>query len=353
MSAFDDARVAIDAAEAGAAAELSQAKAERAAVQAAFDQHMATEHPVEPDPDPDPDPEPSTGSDDLAVRVFPQYETKTYGNDEAVLDILGDLGVKRVSGLLTPDFDADEIAFYQQAHERHGIKVWFAVGKPGVAFSTSDWERVRFLLAGPLAGIAEIVSGWNEPNHRVASFAVPTAIHQNALWANVQQLNAATGQDIKVGTPPLWSGNVNEQYADLRELAPLIQGSYDTINFHLYPHGETGASLRALFERQLAEFTAAYGDLPMLNSESGYSTSVNSTQGNPVTEEEQAVRVVELVNLHRALGIKLSYFEGVDDPDPTFTNREAHFSFVRTPSLDPATWTRKPAFEVFRALVTA
>jgi hypothetical protein len=328
-----------------------------------------TDREPSPTPEPTPTPEPSpTGeppstvssrasstasSGDLAIRVFPHYLNKTYGSHRAVLDTLGRLGVTRVSGLLTPNMAPSVTRFYQDAYARHGIKVWFAVGQPGDVLTDAQWADVRAQLSGPLAGMVELVSGWNEPNHRVGgSWEVPTAAHQNRLWAETQQVNAA-GQDIKVGTPPLWSGNVNEQYADLRLLAPKIAGSYDWINWHLYPHGNTGSDLAALIDRQVAEFTAAYGQVPMVNSETGYFTAQNYTGGsNPSTESEQATQLSDLVALHRARGIGLSYFELLDDPDPTGANREAHFGLVRTPSLDSTTWSDKPAFAVFRDLVT-
>lgn len=244
----------------------------------------------------------------------------------------------------------DEIAFYQQAHSRHGIKVWFAVGEPGVALTDAEWTSVRNLLTGPLAGIAAIASGWNEPNHQVAGdWSTVTADHQAKLWANIQQVNSASGQNIMVGTPPLWSGNLDTQFADLQVLAPKIQGKYNLVNWHMYPHGKSGAELAAMIDRQVSEFRAAYGSHPMLNSESGYFTATNYVGGsNPSTYESQAAEIDDLVNMHLARNVDLSYFELLDDPDPADSNREANFGLVETPSLSPSTWFDKPAFAVFR-----
>jgi hypothetical protein len=289
----------------------------------------------------------------VAIRVFPHY-SGTYANHEAVLQDLGRLGVSRVSALLYPTMSGDEILFYQNAYSRYGIRVWFAVGAPGVKLSDADWTKVRNLLTGPLAGIAEIASGWNEPNHRVTGdWATPTAQHQIKLWANIQQVNAASGQTIRVGTPPLWSGDITMQYSDLRLLAPKIQGAYNTINWHLYPHGNTGSALAGMIDKQVTEFRSAYGSFPIVNSESGYFTAWNYSGGsNPSTEAEQAAQLPDLVNFHLSRGIGISYFELLDDVDPTGANREAHFGLVRTPSLSPSTWTDKPAFVVFKSLVT-
>lgn len=320
-----------------------------------------------PSPSPTPTPTPSptesptatetpppgdVNPEQVGIRVFPQYSGATYSNHARLLDDLERLGVRRISGLLTPNMAADEIAFYQEAHTRMGIEVWFAVGRPGTVLTVAQWTQVRNLLSGPLAGMVEVASGWNEPNHQVGGdWATVTANHQNRLWAEIQDVNQASGQDILVGTPPLWSGNINEQYADLRELAPKILGHYDIINWHQYPHGNTGSALEEFIDRQVTEFRNAYGDFPMLNSESGYSTSVNSGSGNPVTEAQQAALVDDLVLFHQERGIWISYFEFYNDPDASLSNREAHFGFVYTPTLDPSTWRDKPAFAVFQGLV--
>lgn len=296
-------------------------------------------------------PTPTGGNEKLAVRVFPQYTSKTYGNHAEVLDILGRLGVKRISGLLTPVMPSDVIQFYKDAYSRYGIKVWFAVGQPGDVLSDSQWANVRGLLSGDFgAGMVEIASGWNEPNHQVAGdWSTLTAQHQQKLWTNVQSVNASTGQQIKVGTPPLWSGSITEQYSDLTLLAPKIQGAYDTINWHLYPRGKTGADLADFLDTQVTKFVQAYGNIDIVNSESGYFTAENYVGGsNPSTEQEQAVQLPALAEAHLQRGISFSYFELLDDPDSTGANREAHFGLVRTPSLNPSTWSDKPAFETYR-----
>ncbi|MBA3392187.1 MAG: Ig-like domain-containing protein [Deltaproteobacteria bacterium] len=294
------------------------------------------------------------GKPHVAIRVFPHYSGSTYGNHESVLQQLGRLGVSRISALLYPTMSGEEIKFYQNAYSRYGIRVWFAVGSPGATLSDADWTKVRNLLTGPLAGITEVASGWNEPNHRLSGdWATPTANHQKKLWANIQQVNAAAGQTIRVGTPPLWSGSISTQFSDLAILSPKIKGAYDTINWHMYPHGNTGSALASMVDAQVTQFRAAYGSFPMLNSESGYFTAENYTGGsNPSTEAEQAAQLPDLVNFHLSRGISISYFELLDDVDPSGANREAHFGLVRTPSLSPSTWTDKPAFAVFKNLVT-
>lgn len=300
----------------------------------------------EPTPEPEPDPAPEGTNEDVAVRVFPHYSGTLYGDHARTLDKLGALGVDRISARLIPGLAQDEIKFYQDAYNRFGIKVWFAVGVPGNVYSDSQWTSIRNLLTGPLKGMVELASGWNEPNHRVSGdWSTSTAAHQKKLWANVQQANAASGQNIAVGTPPLWSGSFDTQFADLNVLAPKIQGAYDTINWHMYPHGTQGAELAALIDRQVTKFRAAYGSHPMVNSESGYFTAPNYSGGsNPSTEAEQAAQIDDLVNMHLQRGVGISYFELHDDVDPGGANREAHFGLVR------ADWSNKPAFGVFQTL---
>jgi len=286
----------------------------------------------------------------VAVRVFPQNTGSTYSDHAAVLATLGRLGVDRVSGKLAPNMDSSVIQFYQDAYNLYGIKVWFAVGTPDVALTSAQWTDIRNTLEGPLKGIVEVASGWNEPNSGVSGdWVTKTANHQAQLWSNIQQVNSESGQSIEVGTPPLWSGNISQQYTDLNTFAPTIQGKYNLINWHLYPHCNTGTALQDMIDTQKQKFQAAYGSSwPILSSESGLSTY--SGGSCPITPQQQADQIDDLINDHLARGIDISYFELLDDVDPSNTNKEANWGLVETPGLDSSTWYDKPAFAVFQTL---
>jgi len=280
------------------------------------------------------------------VRVFPSY-TNVYGQHDAVLARLGDLGIKRMSHKITPLMDAASIVFTQRAFQEHGIKSWLTVGEPRVPLTASDWDRITALLTGPLAGMVDRCYGWNEPNHVRGGGALPvdwqlmTGAHQTQLWQRVAPLG------IKVGTPQLWSGDFATHDADLVKLAPVIAGKFDHIAWHLYPRGGVGVDLLDRFE---ATYRAALGVHPVVCTESGYCTAPNYTGGSKaVTEGEEATVLPQLIDAYVSRGHGLSLFELLDDPDPSGANRESHFGLVRCPSLDPATWSPKPAFDAARS----
>ena len=105
--------------------------------------------------------------------------------------------------------------------------------------------------------------------------------------------------------------------------------------------------------RQKNHFQSVYGSQwPILNSESGYFTAPNYSGGsNPSTYESQAQQLPLLAQYHLELGIDLSYFELLDDPDPSESQREANFGLVETPTLSPSSWFDKPAFQAYRNMI--
>lgn len=285
----------------------------------------------------------------VAVRVFPSYNTKVYQHHDAVLARLGDLGVKRMSHKLTPSIasNAAVISFTQRAYFEHGIKSWLTVGEPHVPINAAGWDKMVKALRGPLAGMVDRVYGWNEPNHIRGGGALPStwhitaAEHQRELWARLSPLG------IKVGTPQLWSGDLNRHDADLAKLAPGIKGNFDHIGWHLYPRGGVGVELLDRFD---ATYRRTLGTFPVVCTEAGHFTAPRYVGGAVnISEAQQAVYLPKLVDEYVSRGYGLSYFELLDDPDPSGANREAHLGLFRTPTLDPADWTPKPAYAALKA----
>ncbi len=284
----------------------------------------------------------------VAVRVFPSYRTKVYGQHDAVLARLADLGIKRMSHKLTPAIasSAAVISFTQRAYFQHGIKSWLTMGEPRVPLSAADWTKMVDVLKGPLAGMVDRVYGWNEPNHNRDGGALPsdwpamTAAHQAQLWARVAPLG------IKVGTPQLWSGDFDRHDADLVKMAPGIRGKFDHIGWHLYPRGTVGVELLDRFD---ATYRRSLGTFPVVCTEAGYFSAPNYTGGAVnITESQAAEYLPKLVDEYVKRGYGLSYFELLNDPDPTGANREASLGLIRTPSIDPRTWTPKPAYTALK-----
>lgn len=286
-----------------------------------------------------------------AVRVFPSYRAKAYGQHDAVLRKLSELGIKRMSHKMTPAIarSADVIKFTQEAYNLHGIKTWLTMGEPHTPLSASDWDDMVAALKGPLAGMVERVYGWNEPNHIRGGGTLPsnwvtmTATHQAELWKRVSPLG------ILVGTPQLWSGSLDVHDADAAELGPAIWGNFDHIGWHLYPRSGGAENVQNI-DRFYALYSKLFGPgFQVICTEAGYLDAANYTGGaTNSTAEQKAVLVRLLVEEYRRRGWGISYFELLDDPDLTDANREENLGLVECRAVDPATWTNKPAFDALR-----
>lgn len=285
----------------------------------------------------------------VAVRVFPSYRSAVYSQHDAVLARLGALGVKRITHKITPSMAPAAIEFTQRAYREHAIESWLTVGEPRVPLTTNQWDGVEALLSGPLAGMVERCFGWNEPNHGrgggplTDQWPQQTAAHQEQLWARVKPLG------IKVGTPQLWSGSFEIHDADLARLAPLIEGTFDHVGWHLYPRGGVGVDLLEQFE---ATYRRLLGDFPVVCTEAGYLDAAGYTGGAAnLTPTEKARLVPQLVDAYTSRGHGLSYFELLDDPDASASGREAGLGLVECRAIDPVTWQDKPAFDALRSFL--
>ena len=301
-----------------------------------------------PAPDEPTDPPPEL----VAVRVFPAYATSTYGQHAAVLDRLGALGVKRISHPMSPAIagNAAVIKFTQDAYTRFGIKSWLTMGVTHQPLSAADWDTMVAALKGPLAGMVERVYGWNEPNHVRGGGSLPpdwvsmTAAHQAQLWARVKPLG------IKVGTPQLWSGTLSQHDADLRKLAPSIIGKFDHIGWHLYPRSGGAENTR-----NVDHFDALYKSLfgpghQVICTEAGFLDAVNYTGGSyNDTPASKAAKMGPLVDEYVNRGYGISYFELLDDTDPTESDREASLGLIECKGITSSTWTNKPAFVALKS----
>lgn len=343
----------LDQLHAAETAGLEQALATTRAERDALAERVAyceANHDQDPEP-PEPEPEPSL-RDLVGVRIFPHYTDKTYGRHEALFSWLADSGIKRVTGLLDHDMDARVQAFYKRLHDELGIKMWFTVGKPRVLYSPTQWDDVKAILDGPLAGAVEQLASWNEPNHRrkqsdppLTNWAPDSGVQQQGL--------AAVGRprDIEVATVQLHSGSFPQHEADLRMVAPYLEGYFDRIAWHLYPRGGVGA---ALVQQFYDLYRTVLGDFPVSCTEAGYFDAVNYSGGAvKVTQAEAAEYLPQHVRLYTDRGDRIGCFEFLDDPDPGDSNREASLGWIDTPSLDPSTWRAKPVYHAVRSMLAA
>ena len=285
----------------------------------------------------------------FGIRVFPSkggsvYDEKNY---DIILKKCDNLGVDVITHLITPDMATKVQDFAVKAYNM-GMPSWLTCGKPREVLNQDQWNKIAAKLDGKLEGKVELLCGWNEPNHQRNPSDPPLDDWANrAVKHNEGIMKIAKPRDIPVGTPQLWSGDINKQYDDLEKLvnAGLKKGeNYDVIVWHLYMRGGVDP---AMLDKQENKFRSILNDddSPIVCTESGFFTADNYSGGsNPVTEEEQAKFLPQLVQEYHERGWGLGIFELLDDPDPDNNDRESNFGIIRVESTDSSTWTHKPAF---------
>ncbi len=207
-----------------------------------------------------------------------------------------------------------------------------------------------------------MVNGQNEINHARAPKVLPSdwlsisVDHQAELWNRMATLNAArvaAGKArILVGSPNLWSGDVAQHHADLATVAPLVRAYCDVACFHLYPRGQHPTWQLDAF---IAEYRKAanYGTgRPLWCTEAGYYDAVNYVGGAvAVTVDTKGVYLKKQLLEYARRGIPVSYFELLDDVDPSDSDREASLGMLNAPAMSAATWEAKPGYASLQTMM--
>jgi hypothetical protein len=288
----------------------------------------------------------------FGIRVFPHYANKNYGNHPVTLAYLKNLGVKRISGQINPDMTPAVLAFYRALID-DGCRLWLTVGVPHVPIGPAEWNQLEEHVAALGDGI-DLLSGWNEPNHARAPKVLPkdwvaqTNSHQSELFRRF-------GARYRIGTPALWSGSQTKQFEALGKLD--LAGKYHVITWHWYMrHDNPGLVLdTSALDVQEAEFRRVLGDTAstIVCTESGFFTAPNYVgTSNPVTEAQQAALIPQTAKWYVDRGYGFVYFELYDEPDPAGANREDWFGVVACPTNNPADWTKKPAYDAVKGMLT-
>ncbi len=308
-------------------------------------------------------------ADHVGIRDFPHYNTSTYGKRDAIEDALGDLGVEWVSVKYVPA--KGEIADLARLHAM-GVKTVLTVGetKGGYGPETAAfWNGLTENLVR-WGDRVPMVVGWNEPNHVRGGVApLPADWPLRTLRDNLVPLkkavaaaNARMRHHVEVGSPALWSGGTDQFRRDAAQLAAVrytdsagtvwsAHNTIDTITYHLYPRGgdptwELDQTLDAMRD------TFPNAGATQWCTEAGYFTATNYQGGaKAVTEAQQAAYTPKLGLEYFLRDSYVSYFETTDAPDPSDADREASLGLIDTPSLDPSTWQRKPAFGALAAIL--
>ena len=366
MSIFDDAKAAGAAAErkivedafSRVQADLAKSLAENAADDATIAAQQAEIKRLEDLLAQQPDPPTENPKLALsAIREFPHYGNKAYGHHDLVLADLADLGLKRISGQLNHDTAPESIRFYERAYKEHGIQLWATIGTPRVRWTADQWKSLAAILDGPLKGAVALAANWNEPNHRrsLKDPPVGTDWHLNLADQQIELDAVCNPRGIPTGTGQLHSGNIPAHADYVKKMFEARNGAMlqhsDVTTVHLYPRGGVGENL---IDQFYAMYEAHTGKRLMICTEAGYSNSMNSTQGNPVTAEESGVLIPLLFDAWHSRGGGLAYFEHYDDPDPEEDDREFNFGIVEVPNISkPDTWTKKPGYHSLKKYLAA
>jgi hypothetical protein len=287
----------------------------------------------------------------FGICAHPTYMTRTYRAADSWLPLLKATGAAYFRGRYSPSSpNTAEVTKFCRAN---GIK-WVMTLLP------EDWSMTEAELQSRLAHIRDnaadvclAIEGINEPNHErnggtpPADWAVRAVRYQKVLW---DFRNATRSmRHVKVISPSLWIGGGQHVHKDFKALADAgITRYIDYAGMHSYPGG---AKPDNKLDTRLGWVRELWGDnIPYWATETGYTNALNTTSGaKPAPEDVAAIYGPRSILTYFEHGAMSTRFELLDDPNASLTDQEAHFGLVRTPALNPSTWTLKPEFDAIRA----
>ena len=284
------------------------------------------------------------------ICAHPTYMTRTYRAADSWLPLLKATGAAYFRGRYSPS--APNTAKVIRYCRANGIK-WVMTLLP------EDWSVSEAELRSRLnhirdhaADICLAIEGVNEPNHErgggapPADWAARSVRYQKILW---DFRNATPSmRHVKVISPSLWIGGGQHVEEHFKALANAGVTRYiDYAGMHSYPGGLEPTNK---LDQRLGWVRNYWGNFRYWGTETGYTSALNTTSGfTPVPEEVAAVYGPRSILTYFQRGAMSTRFELLNDPEVGLRNQEAHFGLVRTPSLDPSTWSTKPEFDTVKA----
>lgn len=272
--------------------------------------------------------------DSIGVNTHTAYDWTAYGSGfDLVKQRLSELGVRHIREVLVAD-DPDQ---YQRLNELAGmgIRSTLVLGDP--ANGSEGLSELVSTVSSQLAGSVDALEGPNEFDALGGSgWAPQLAAYQQQLYSEVKANPALSS--LPVVGPSILHRSSQEELGD-------ISGSLDYGNIHPYPFGEPPESN---VESQLARAALNSGGKPVMATESGYNTALNSHEEHPpVSEEAMATYMPRLFLSYFERGIARTFsYELVDEkPDPDLAEQEEHFGLLRND------FSEKPAFTAVRNLI--
>ncbi len=270
----------------------------------------------------------------IGVNVHTYYTGDAYENFGLTLQRLQELGIHHVRQNLV----TDEPPEYEQLNALAAAGIHSTLILGGPENGLDGLEALLDTIERHLLGTVDAVEGPNELD--VSEFesewpALDTE-YQKALWEGVKNRPKLASIPV-LGPSVAW----RRHYVS----APDLSRYLDYGNIHSYPGGEPPE--REL-EAWLAAARAMSGSKPVMATETGYHTAVDSDGEHPPTSEAaQAVYAPRLFLDYFANGVVRTFdYELVDEhPDPELTEPESDFGLVHYD------FSPKPAFEAVANLV--
>ena len=267
----------------------------------------------------------------IGVNTAMDYTDTTYANVTMVVQSLAYLGVSLVRDHI-PATDAASLAPYL-ALAAAGIRFDFLF--PGGALNLTANMQALNTFAKDAPGAIAAVEGPNEVNLWPVSYngqggLAGAAAEQKAIYAAVHA--DATLAGIPVYALTLGGGSASQERA-LGNLSAYA----DYGNAHVYP--DSGAPPNPNWLTPwLASQSVPTGSDPMVLTEFGYTTAVNSSSGERVPLDVQAKQDLDVLFDAWKAGVKTTYlYELMASPDPGLTDDEADYGLFN------ADGTPKPA----------
>lgn len=285
------------------------------------------------------------------------FQKATYGAEVALTDLLLDLGVRHIRELLAPGMAAQRYGYQRLAAGGTQVESVMGVRGDGNTLTKARdvvnrrLDEITGFYGGIAGGLFAALEGCNEPNNDgvAADIWVPqTRRLSRAIWeesrkrpqtARIPVVGPALARPIGAG-----ASTIEADYASLGNMSPYT----DFGNIHVYPNGNSPSDLLDQF---IAGARQSYPDGERLHTtEGGYFNALNYTGGaNPIPEDVSAKYAPRHVLEQVIRGNRRFFgYEFLDDPDPSNSDRPSNFGYVRTPSIDPSTWSVKPQFSAMK-----
>jgi hypothetical protein len=280
-------------------------------------------------------PEPAKAADSfvdsIGVNTHTYYsDTAYYSRFDLVKQRLAELGVRHIRENLEPE-RPDQ---YQRLNElaASGVKSTLILGDP--ENGAEGLEELVSILKTELRGSVDAVEGPNEFDARGgADWAPRLSDYQQRLYDAVKSDPSLAG--LPVIGPSIVQRRNQESLGD-------ISSHLDYGNIHSYPDGNAPESnLGSWLERAALNS----GSKPVIATETGYHTALNSTgEQNPVSEEAMATYMPRLFLEYFRSGVARTFsYELLDQkPDPGNSEAESNFGLLHND------FSATPAFNALR-----